>query len=225
MLAKQPDYKDNESMRKLENLYTQGKFEAARELLLHQKDMFSEGLFHYNLGTLYAREGNFALGRYHLEKALSKNFANKMLFNNLGTVKAELNVLDLGRSEDLSGRMFDASLSLPPGIWLTLTLSLFLGFMIAVRKKIIRGFILRGTCLLVAMIPFLYGQLCLKKMHHVVVLQDAKVYEGPSLIYANVGIVKGGSKIIVSKSNNDQYFIAYPRTLSGWIERDYLGFL
>ena len=212
-------------MEELEKFYTQGKFEAARELLMARKDTLPEGLFHYNLGTLYAREGNLALGRYHLEKALSENFANKMLFNNLKTVKAELNVSDLGESENLSARMIDASLSLPPGIWLTFTLLLLLGLILAVRKKIVCGVVLPGIFFILAAIPLLYSQIYLNKMHHAVVLQDAEIYEGPSRIYSSAGVVRGGSKIIVGHSSNKQYLILYPQTLSGWIHRDYLGFL
>ena len=217
--------KDNEPMDKMETLYTQGDFEGAKELLLSRKGEFSEGLFHYNLGTLYAQQGNFALGRYHLEKALAKNFANKMLFNNLGTVKEELNVLDLGHSENLSEKMIDASLSLPPGLWLTLTLSLLLGLIFALKKKMIHGFILPGIFLLLAGAPFLYSQIYLDKVRYAVVLHDAEIYEGPSRIYSSAGSIKAGSKIIVGKSNNNQYFIAYPQVFSGWIHRDHLGFL
>ena len=212
-------------MEELENLYTQGNFEAARKALIGHKKMFPEGLFHYNLGTLYAKEGNLALGRYHLEKAHTKNFANKMLFNNLETVKVELNVSDLSQSENLLERSLDASLLLPPGLWTTLSLSMVVGFILLVRKKIVRGYVLPGLLFLFALIPFLYAQIYLEKVRHVIVLQDAEIYEGPSRIYSEMGVVKGGSKIIVGKSNNDQYFIVYPKTLSGWIHRDHLGFL
>ena len=212
-------------MEKLESLYTRGDFEAARKLLIERQDKFPEGLFHYNLGTLYAREGNLALGRYHLEKALAKNFANKMLFNNLGTVKEELNVLELGRSENLSERVIDGSLSFPPGFWLSLTLSLLLTLIVLVKKRMLRGIVLLGISLLLALLPFSYSQLYLHRMRYAVVLQDTEIHEGPSHIYSSTGIVRGGSKIVVGKSNNNRYFIAYPRILSGWIHRDYLGFL
>ena len=225
MLAKQLANKDNGRMKEVEKLYTQGKIEAARKLLMGRKDTIPEGLFHYNLGTLYAKEGNLALGRYHLEKALSKNFANKMLFNNLETVKEELNVSDVGRSESLSGRMVDASLSFPPGIWLTFTLLLFLGLIFAIKRKMVRGFVLPSVFFILALIPFVYPRTYLRKMRHAVVLKDAEIYEGPSHIYSSTGFVKGGSKIIVGTSNNRQYLVVYPKNLSGWIHRDYLGFL
>ena len=212
-------------MEKLKNFYTQGNFEGARELLIERKDTLPEGLFHYNLGTLYAREGNLALGRYHLEKALSKNFANRMLFNNLETVKAKLNVLDLSRSGGFSGKMVDASLSLPPGIWLTFTLFLFLGLIFVIKRKMVQGPILLGVLFVLATTPLVYSQGYLYKMRHAIVLKDAEIHEGPSSIYSGTGVVKGGSKIIVGDSNNKQYFIVYPKTLSGWIHRDDLGFL
>ena len=209
----------------MKNLYTQGNFEAARKLLIERKDTLPEGLFHYNLGTLYAREGNLALGRYHLEKALSKNFANGMLFNNLETVKVKLNVVDLSRSEGFSGKIIDASLSFPPGIWLTFSLLLLLGLIFAVKRKMIRGFILPSVFFVVAVAPLVYSQAYLYKMRHAIILKDAEIYEGPSNIYSSTGTVKGGSKIIVGDSNNKQYFIVYPKVLSGWIHGDYLGFL
>ena len=225
MLAKQLADKDNGCMEKLKNLYVQGNFEGARKLLMERKENFPEGLFHYNLGTLYAREGNLALGRYHLEKALSENFANRMLFNNLETVKTKLDVLDLGRSESLAGKMVDGSLSLPPGIWLTLSLLLCLGLIFAVKGKMIRGFAwLTVSCILVAA-PLVYSRVYLGKMRYAVVLEDAKIYEGPSQIYSSTGVVEGGSKIIVGRSNNKQHFIVYPKMFSGWVHRDSLGFL
>ena len=217
--------KDNGAMVEMEQHYAGGDFAAARKLLMEKKDTLSEGLFHYNLGTLYAKEGNWALGRFHLEKAFSKNFANRMLFNNLEVVKSELNVLELGQGGSFSERSVDTSLSLPPASWLSLTLVMLLLWIISIKKRWLAGNLWRGIGLLVALIPLLYSQIYLERMRYAIVLEDTQIHEGPSDIYADSGIVRGGSKIIVGKSNNGRYLILYPELLSGWIHERHLGFL
>ena len=213
------------AMGEIEKLYTQGDFVAARKLLVEKKETLSEGLFHYNLGTLYAKEGNWALGRFHLEKAFTKNFANRMLFNNLEAVKSELNVLELGERGSLSERSVDASLSLPPASWLSFTLVLLLLWLLSIKKQWIESSLWRGVCLLVTLVPLLYSQIYLERMRYAIVLEDTQIHEGPSNIYEDSGTLKAGSKIIVGKSNNGRYLILYPELLSGWIHQRHLGFL
>ena len=209
----------------LEKLYLEGKFDQARELFLTSKDSLPEGPFYYNLGTLYAKEGDFVAARYNLEKAISKKFINTMVFNNLKAVKQELNVLDLGQSSSFYDRTVNASLLIPTEAYLSITFILVLGLMIAKKMKFVRSLALSIVLFVLFLVPFAYSFFYLKTIDYAIVLKDAEIYEGPSKIYVNTGIVPGGSKIIIGKLNNGRYLIKHPLNLSGWIDKNDLGFL
>lgn len=212
------------SLESLEKLYTEGKFGECIDIMLANKPSFPEGLFHYNLGTLYAKNDALAAGRYHLEKSISRDFLNSMSVNNLETVKVKLNVNDLSSSENIHDRILDSSLIIPGSIYLSISMILTLVFMAIIKWKKIKSMTVRGMLILMAFIPFGYHQMYLSKVTHAVVLKDAQIYDGPSKIYFNSGVVRAGSKIITSKHNNGWHLIQSPITLSGWIHRDSLGF-
>lgn len=212
------------SIKDLENLYTQGKFSQAIDIMLKNKSSFPKGVFHYNLGTLYAKEGSFAAGRYHLEKAIAKNFVNSMSLNNLETVQEKLAVNDISNSASFHDRFVDRSLLLPSEIYLSATLLLALAFMALIKWKKIVAPSARWGLMLLTLVPLAYNQLYLRNINHAIVLQDTQMYDGPSKIYFNTGIVKAGSKIITGKNNNGWYLIQSPLQLSGWVYQDSLGF-
>ena len=212
-----------ELAKSLESLYTEGKFQEARELLLEHKMAYPKGHFHYNLGTLYAQEGHLAAGRYHLEKAISENFVNPMALNNLETLKGKLAVQDLSSSENFYDQAIDFSLLVPAGLWLSGTLILFLALWVLVRiKKLVSRAAIEGVAA-VALMPLAYSTFYLGPIDYAMTLQEAPIHNGPSKIYLSNKTLPAGSKIIVGRENNGWYLIEHPLNLSGWVYKDTLG--
>ena len=63
-----------------------------------------------------------------------------------------------------------------------------------------------------------------KDLNAVVVIKDSIVYQGPSKIYEQNGTLSSGSKVILSKRSNNWYYVRFPESHAGWVERSLLGF-
>ena len=212
MLAKK------ELLGKLESLYTKEEYSQARELLLKNKNLFSPGHFHYNIGTLYAKEGHLSAGRFHLEKALGKNYANKMVLNNLAVIKEQLSV-----GEEAS--FLNQSLLIPPALFTSATLVMVLVLLVAIKRKIISSSVWGLLFAILALAPWSFQKFYLSGVTSAIVLKDAPLHEGPSKIYSRSGEIPAGSKVILGQLYNGHYLVISPPNYSGHIHRDFLGLL
>ena len=89
----------NEVLKSLETLYFEKKYNDTITLLLENKSQFAPEIFHYNLGTTYAQKGNWAVGRYHLERAAKYGYHSDGIRNNLEFVNAKLSTSNLLESD------------------------------------------------------------------------------------------------------------------------------
>ena len=214
----------DEISKSLEGLYLKGEFAEAQKVLLANKDQFSPGLFHYNLGTVLMKMGNHAAGRYHLEKALKNGYVDTKVFHNLSVAKSHLGVSDV----ENSGNPFDAilsfSLDIPFSLYLTLTLIFALCLALLMKLKMLVRWSRVGICFAFVLLPVLYYSFFLSRFNFAIALSDAPLREGPSQIYAELSKVKAGSKFIIGESQDGWYYIKSPSTMTGWIKKDDLAF-
>lgn len=210
-------------LKSLEAHYLKNEFQETQNLLLKAKDNYPRSLFHYNLGTVQAKAGEMGAARYNVEKSLKLGFYNSKSLNNLNYIKNTLSLNDLSTSTSYFDRGIDYLLLIPGDFYLTASLILVLMFTVAAnffRKIKIWVSVL---VLLIALLPIGVNHFLLKRIHHAIVLKDIPVYEGPSKIYEKTYELPEGSKIIIGDKKKDWFFIKYPISLSGWVERDNLG--
>jgi hypothetical protein len=180
-------------------------------------------LFHYNLGTLQVKLGNYALGRYHLEKAINQGFANEKSYKNLTVSKNLLKQNGMVDVNHWSTEIKFRFLSGPSDLILTFSLLLvLLGIFISRKRMNLKKVIL---ALSMGLLPYLYGVYLLNSTNIGITLGEVVVYEGPSKIFPSSGSIPAGSKLILSSIKDDWFFIKGPEGYVGWIEKSQLGIL
>jgi len=123
------------SAKSFEELYVKNDFKGAANYLIQNKQQLNSGIFHYNLGTVYSKMGDYAAARFHLEKAMKEGFVNSSSMNNLNFVKTQLQVDDLSTSQAFSDQMINTALAVPMSAYLTLSLVLLLAGLFWSRVK------------------------------------------------------------------------------------------
>jgi len=109
---------------KFEELYLKKDYKGAISYLLQNKQQLNSGIFHYNLGTVYSKIGEYPAARFHLEKSIKEGYINSSSLNNLTYVKSQLQVDDISTSTNLPDELMNTALSIPPAAYMSLSLIL-----------------------------------------------------------------------------------------------------
>lgn len=214
----------DEISKSLEAHYLKGEYAEAQKLLLANKDQFDLGIFHYNLGTTLMKMGNFAAGRYHLEKALKNGYVDTKVLHNLSVAKSQLAVNDIGNSSNPLDLALSFSLDIPFSLYLSATLIFSIVALLFVRfKKVTRWYGMTFLAVL-ALLPILYAGIFLNRFNFALALSDTSLREGPSQIYGELSKVKAGSKFIVGENQGDWYYIKSPASMTGWVKKEDIAF-
>lgn len=206
-----------------EALYLKKDYKSAVNYLLSHKQQFDSGIFHYNLGTVYSKIGDFPAARFHLEKALKEGYINSSSLNNLTYVKTQLQVDDLSTSANLPDELMNSALSVPAQAYLSLTLVFFFAGMLLIKSKIVTRKTTMFLLLIMALTPVFFSQFYLEKVNYAVAFKDIPLYEGPSKIFSEKGKVKAGSKIVLGEFKEGWFYVKFPISLAGWISKDQIG--
>jgi tetratricopeptide (TPR) repeat protein len=206
-----------------ENFYLKKDFKGAANYLVQNKKLFDSGIFHYNLGTVYSKMGDYPTARFHIEKAIRGGYINSASLNNQNFIKSQLNVDDLTTSTNLSDQLMNTAISIPSSAYLSLTLILLMfGLSLLKNKKLIKKVSITFFFSLV-FIPIFFSTFYLDKINYAVAFKDLSLYEGPSKIFTEKGKVKAGSKIILGEFKDGWFYVKFPISLTGWVSKDQLG--
>jgi hypothetical protein len=211
------------SEQSFEQIYLSKDYKAAADYLLKNKQLFSSGNFHYNLGTIYSKMSEFPAARYHLEKAIQDGYVNSSSINNLNFVKSKLNVDDISTSTSFLDKTMNVATSIPFPAYSLFTLILCFIFLLIFRfnKKFSRFKFI--TLISVAFLPIAFYFIVVAHLHPAIAFKDISLQEGPSKIFAEKGSIKAGSKIIVGDFKDGWFFVKNPESLIGWVTKDQLG--
>jgi hypothetical protein len=215
----------NEISKSLETLYLDGKFEEAVDFILKNKPALSDIDFHYNLGVIYTKLGEFGPGRYHFELAMKKGYVGSDLLNNLNVIKSQVQVADISSSNEIYDQVLNAFSSIPIGYSFSITLVLLITILILFRVKLMESKITLVACSILAFAPILTHFSMIKGKTFAVSMKQMEVFEGPSAIYDVKQTIPGGSKFITGKSDGGWFYIDYPVELSGWVKKEDVGIL
>jgi hypothetical protein len=206
-----------------DELYLKKDFKGAAQYLLDNKQQMDSGIFHYNLGTVYSKMGDLAAARFHLEKALQEGYINSASLNNLTFVKTKLEVDDLTTSTSLPDQFINMASTIPASAYFSFTLAFWLILAIMIRFNKIQKKWLMIVCFLLSLSPLLFSNFYVKNINYAIALKDTPLYEGPSKIFNEKGRVKAGSKIVLGELKEGWFYVKFPLSLSGWINKDQLG--
>lgn len=221
--AEQKVVVNDQGLHPFQELYIKKDYKAAANYLLDNKQQLPSGIFHYNLGTVYSKMGEHATARYHLEKAIKEGYINSATLNNLSYVRSQLNVDDLSTSTSFPDRFINTATNVPGQLYLTLTLTLGLFFLLMFRgKKLVSKFTI-FIAVLCTLLPAAFNKLYVEKINYAVTLKEVPLYEGPSKIFAEKGKVRAGSKVLLGEFRDGWFFVEFPLSLAGWVSKDQLG--
>jgi hypothetical protein len=210
-------------LKSLEELYLAKEYGAARKLLLESRDKLEPDLFHYNIGTIDAKNGEWGISRFHLEKALKSGFFDLRADHNLEYVKGKLQLQGLSSSVKLQDRLLDKAMSVNPALFHTTSLILILLLLLFIKRKIIKRAFVIILWLTISIVPVVAERLFLANISSAIVLQAAPRYEGPSAIFDKLSKISVGSKIIIREHDETWALVLAPYGLVGWVKREQLG--
>jgi tetratricopeptide (TPR) repeat protein len=214
----------NELLKSLETLYTKANYQEAIDLLLKNKESFDPALFHYNLGSIYLKNKNLPIARYHLEKATHLGFTSSEVLNNLKVTEHGLNLTSVETTGSWSTDYFYQALFLPQTY--VIIYALFVVSLLLFVKKLKKlSWMYFTSFALLLLSPAAIKSLLSDNLQQVVVLKTSHCKEGPSGIFEDNHELPAGLKIIVTKPKDGWYFIKYPSHLSGWVKKDDLGII
>jgi hypothetical protein len=214
---------DNKKYTLLETLYINGQFDNLKKQLVEKKNDYSLGQFHFNLGTVYLKEGNLSAARYNLEKSLSEDYINVRSITNLHTTKKELSK----KSFEHSGfnEYVDTMLLVPTNLYLMISLILIVFSTLLFKMKIVKRKLVWVVFMIISLTPLFFSSFFLSKLEKGIVLNNGNVREGPHIIYPAIKNVTEGNKLILGEYRDGFFFIRYPREISGWIKSEKIGLL
>ena len=210
-------------MNEFESLYTKNDFKGAAQYLLNNKQQMKSGIFHYNLGTVYSKMGDHATARYHLEKAIQEGYVNSASLSNLAYVKGQLNVDDLSTSTSLPDQLINTSINIPVQAYFSLTLFIILVALLCYRFKKMSSKITLIVVLVLSLVPSIFYATYVKNINYAVALKEVPLYEGPSKIFNEKGKIRPGSKVVLGEFKDGWFFVEFPLSLAGWVNKDQLG--
>lgn len=213
------DHNMDSTLKSLQQSYIEKDFKSGIDLMLKEKAKFSQPIFHFNVGTLYVKEGNLAAGRFHLEKALQKGWIDGKIYSNLKHVKKNLNVVDIDSSTNFFDKAVAKSLDIPVDLYLTFTL-LFTFLLLLLKKlKFIKNTKTFVVLLFLSFVPYFYQTFYTSKLNYGVALEELSILEGPSSIFEKKGLLEAGAKVMFGKQEGDFIYIKFPYFLSGWVKK------
>lgn len=211
------------TLKSLESLYVKGSFDEAIQGFIAQKSNFDPGPFHYNLGTLYAKKGDYAVARFHFEKAIKAGFIGDEVLNNLAVATKNLQVEKIEADNFFSDVYYSSLFSAFSITLMVIGIYLFLVLLLKKLQKINTRFMV--ILLVLGFLPIGIKYFLNKELQEAILLKKSVVKEGPSAIFESHQELPAGVKLIVTKPREGWYFIKYPTHFSGWIQNNDLGIL
>ncbi|MCB9060632.1 MAG: hypothetical protein H6622_03820 [Halobacteriovoraceae bacterium] len=217
----------NSTLKSLEDLYLEKKYDALIDNLIEHKNVFYTGHFHYNLGTVYLKKGNYPAARYQFEMALKSNFKRQEVFHNLKFVEESLKKSkgadDLIIHKEIQEVVFDYVESVPFSYYLSLSLFFVVVFLILRKIRINAGLTLKIFFTFLVIFPLGLSYFSTNDLGHAISLKEVSVKEGPSDIYEEIYRMSPGTKIMFNKVKDQWLYISRPSALAGWVKKEDLA--
>jgi hypothetical protein len=199
-----------------EALYQKNDFNNALKYLRDNSSEIPQELWHYNLGLVYAKLGSFPLARYHFLMAGKAGLQLESLRQNEKLIVEKLDLASVEKPLNASDYIYKGVTFLSQGELTSLCLIVLFTGLLSLRKKLNMA---RLAVIIVAMsIPLTLGFL-VKQWPEAIVIQDDRVAEGPSGIFAALTDIPAGVKV-VTKGEGDWREILYPSRYKGWIRKN-----
>ncbi|MFP5384995.1 MAG: hypothetical protein ACLGHN_02885 [Bacteriovoracia bacterium] len=201
-------------LKTVQTFYAQKDYENALLTLKENQGEIPDGLWHYNMGTIYGKMEQYPLARYHFLMADQKGYSGEELFANKAVVEDKLQVGKLEQSYSSTDFLFKAGLAARDGIFTLLGLIFVLSGLISLWKK--AGPKVWGTLFVIAFFVISMNW-WVDSLDKKVVIESQAIQEGPSAIFRATEELPAGVLIITSEKNG-WLKIIYPSRFEGWVK-------
>lgn len=214
------DSNTEELLKSLEAQVQSGEFSAATELLLQNRESLSPYLFHYNLGTVHVKSKHYAIGRFHLEKALRESPFSAEARNNLDFVKTKIEASEPSSDPYSFSHLVETAHLVPMEFYLVYLSILFLFLARSLSRRGFKKWVMPIIFFFILNLPVIFYFFCARNLDPAIALKEAIVREGASEVYEKSFSVKEGSKLFIGKRDGKWLYIEYPKNIAGWVSTD-----
>lgn len=197
-----------------QELFSSNKFKEAIELLKAHKSEFEPSVYHFNQGVNYAKAGELAQARFHLEMAKGEGLYSPELRASLEQVKLASGAATLEETSSLKDYALDYALQTSVVTGLNITLALLLA-LVFFRKKIAPTW--AKTCLALLCLAPVGSQYLIKTSYtRAVAMNKKEVFTGPSQIFEVKQEIVPGMVLILTQEEGPWRQIVSPWSHKGW---------
>lgn len=201
-------------LKTVENLYAQKDYQKALETLTAHKSEISNGVWHYNVGTVYGKLENWPMARYHLMLADWNGLSSKDVIANKKFVEAKLGVEKLERPIAPSDYLVKNGIEASQGILTSVSLLVVLvGLVFFWKKRNIRTLV--ASLVVCGMIAGL--NIWIHSWDKLIVTSTQIIKDGPSDIFGPRDEIPPGL-MIVGRKKGAWIEVIYPSRFQGWIK-------
>lgn len=203
-------------LKTVEALYAQKDYQKALETLTANKKNISEGIWHYNVGTVYGKLENWPMARYHLLEAELNGASSKEVFANKNFIESKLDTVKLEKPLSPSDYFVKGAMASSQGILASVSLVIVvLGLLVFWKKKSLRALV--PSLILSGMVMGL--DLWVSSWDKMIVTTTQAIKEGPSEIFGAREEIPVGL-LIVGHQKGEWIEIVYPSRFQGWIKNN-----
>ena len=201
-------------MKTFEDFYAKKDYSNALQTLLKLKSEIPTQDWHYNLGTILAKQEKWAEARLHLLKAQDLGFSGHEVSQNLAIVESSLDVEKLEKPVSGIDYGYKAALYLQDGLLTTLSLVIVVvGLLIIKKQPSFKRFVLMLGLVLIPMSLNFW----INSWSQGVVMETTVLNDGPSKIFESHGEIPIGVRVIFDQEDS-WLKIVYPSRYQGWVK-------
>jgi hypothetical protein len=199
-------------LKTVESLYSKKAYREALDYLANNKGHVSKGLWHYNMGTIFASLEDWPMARYHLSMADLHGYTSRELLSNQSLVEDKLLSQKWEKPITPMDYVIRGALLGSDGILTFFGLVIMIiGIFLLKNQLKKRAFMLLSVSLL------LFGMtLWIKTWNWGIVLKPQVLREGPSAIFNSKDEIPAGVKVLTLKEG-EWVKVIFPERFEGWI--------
>lgn len=214
------------SMKPFQEFYEAKDWLKASQWLDSNKNILEKSVYYYNQGIVSLKLNELPLARFYFEKAIGEGMDKPEAYKNLMSVRQDLGVetVEVNSFADVVQQKLYSLVS-HDFLSLLLILSMLVVCILGVLKKIkITLYGLLGIFLLMTIVTtfFLFGSKSngLELNNDAIVIKQIPIYEGPSAVFEQLGVLPVGLKVTVETTHNEWVKVLKPESFKGWVKLD-----
>ncbi len=201
-------------LKTVETLYAQKAYQEAQNYLIKNQNSLSKGLWHYNMGTLFAKLEDWPMARYHFVMANSQGYSSQELSLNQRLVESKLSVDKWEKPLTLKDYMIRGATLGSEGIFTLIGLVILIMGIFQLKNKS-----KKKSSLAILSVSLLFFGLTfwISSWNWSIVLKSQALQEGPSAIFNTKEEIPVGIKILTRREGR-WVRVIFPERFDGWIK-------